>query len=99
MVADLAVAITLWTADYLQTRTIPRDPSHWYESEGGPWHLMGRHPSQGRINAYFGAGAIAIGGMYVLLPKPWNHVAMGLVIVQETVNIRSNLIAGVKFTF
>jgi len=96
---DLAVALTLWTADYLQTRTVAKEPHVYYETDGSPGHLMGTHPSPDRVLIYFAAGAAAIGGAYYVLPKPWNHVAMGLVIGNETFNVRHNLIAGVKLTF
>lgn len=96
---DLAVALTLWTADYLQTRTVAKNPHVYYEADGNPGHLMGTHPSTDRVAAYFAGGAGVIAGTYYALPKPWNQVAMGLVIGNEAVNLRHNLVAGVKFTF
>jgi hypothetical protein len=99
MAVDLAVALTLWTADYLQTRTVAKEPYVYAEAGGSPGHMMGTHPSTDRVTAYFAAGAAVIGGTYYALPKPWSQVAMGLVIGNEAVNLRHNMLAGVKFTF
>ena len=99
MSVDLALALTLWTADYLQTRTVARHPAAYYESGGTVFHLMGSHPSESRVNQYFGAGMVAIAVSYEVLPKPWNHVAMGLVIGSEALQVRHNLLLGVKFSF
>jgi len=99
MALDLAFALTLWTADYLQTRTVAKEPTRYAERDGNPGHLMGMHPSTDRVSAYFVAGAAVIGGTYYVLPKPWNHVAMGLVIGNESLNVRHNMMAGVRFSF
>ena len=99
MSADLTLALTLWTADYLQTRTVANRPAAYYESGGTVFHLMGSHPSDSRVNQYFGAGMIAIAGSYYILPKPWNHVAMVVVIGSEAAQVRHNLLLGVKFRF
>lgn len=61
-------------ADYNQTRKIAANPSQY--SEINP--IMGKHPSPGKVNAYF--GALGLGGYLAArnMPKKQRRTLMGL---------------------
>lgn len=63
----------LTLADRLQTLDIARDPRCY---EINP--LLGRHPSDGRINSYFAASLIAKALVSSWLPAPWRERWQGL---------------------
>lgn len=89
--AWLAGFIALLAADWLQTRTIARNPDRWTETNP----ILGPHPSVGRVNVYFGVvallsiaaafalpAAIAIGvfgaGIGVQAPVVWRNHRLGI---------------------
>jgi hypothetical protein len=96
---SLPLALTLWTADFAQTRYIASHEPQYYELDGAPGHSMGKYPSGGRVSTYFIVGGALITTAYYELPKPWNKVAMYVVIGKETVNITHNAHIGIKFQF
>lgn len=49
--------LTLWAADYGQTRTIAQHPERWVEYNP----VIGKHPTLGRVNLYFLAAPIISG--------------------------------------
>ena len=75
-------------ADWSQTLTIARDPCY---CEGNP--LLGRHPSVGRVNTYF--GLVTVANLAALaLPKTPRRVWYGAVIVIELVAVARNVAHG-----
>lgn len=91
----LALALTLQTADWAQTRTIARDPMHW--SEMNP--VLGRHPSIGRVNTYFLAATAAQVGLHYALPQPWRQYHAYAWIAVEGGFVAHNAMLGVRMSF
>jgi hypothetical protein len=82
----LAVGSTaLIVADWSQTLTIARDPCY---CEGNV--LLGRHPSAGRVNTYFGL-VTAANLAALALPKTPRRVWYGAVIVIELLAVARNV--------
>ena len=92
----LFVASTaLLVADWAQTRYIAKNPDQFYERNP----ILGKHPSVGKVNAYF-AGAII--GNYLLMdylsPKNRTLYQAGLISVQIVV-VGNNKRIGVGMAF
>jgi hypothetical protein len=82
----LASGITLWDAG--QTYQIARQPNHWMENN----NFLGRHPSEGKVIAYF---LTMESGEFIThrwAPHPWDHVILGFEITQESLSVRRNII-------
>ena len=87
---SLGVALTLWTADFAQTKSIPHNPP-FYETNP----IIGRHPSEGRINTYFALGYAVIPFLHHKLGNKYTFVVIGL----EANAVRHNARIGLNFNF
>lgn len=96
-------ADTLWqvsysllhSADWAQTRYVARHPQKFYEANP----ILGKHPSIGKVNLYFGATLVGHAAISYILPKPyrryWQIFWMGV----EVGCVTYNFSGGVKFDF
>ena len=90
----LGTALTLHAIDYNQTSQFDRYPNIY---EGNS--LLGRNPSQSKINRHFAiTTGIIIGGAY-LLNSPWRELFLigSILIGIKFVNQNQNLGIGIKF--
>ena len=89
-----ATYTALHILDWAQTREIERNQAY---HELNP--ILGRHPSEGRINTYFASTLLGHTLVSVLLPKPyrtwWQCVTIGI----EAGVTGSNYIIGVQGGF
>lgn len=85
----------VWTADMLQTLDIRHHSATLHETN----LILGRHPSEGAIVAYFAAGALVHYEVSHLLPvklqRPWEYVTIGYEVGQVAVNYH----LGLRFAF
>ena len=90
-----AVALTATVIDWGQTRTIAKNPHLYHEINP----ILGRHPSVGRVDAYF-AGVI-VGGAVVahLLPGQYRKWFLGGVAVLEIAVTAHNKNIGIGISF
>lgn len=93
--ALVASSVVLLAADWMQTRTIAKNPSRW--SETNP--ILGEHPSVGKVNAYFAAAIVGTIGLAIALPKPERRMFLGLLTVTEAYVIFRNNNVGIGLTF
>jgi hypothetical protein len=69
---DTAVQLgytALHVMDWGQTISIAKDKVKWYETNP----ILGRHPSQGRVNLYFASTLIGQAAIAYILPKEWRR--------------------------
>lgn len=88
---EMVAATILLTADWLQTRYIS---THGY-SELNP--ILGRHPSIGRVNNYFGTAIMALWAIHGSGYGSSNFV--WLVIGVESATVVRNYQVGIRFQF
>jgi hypothetical protein len=103
----LALALSLETADYLQTRQIIDRPQQCEtvgkritcldRSEQNP--MLGRHPSQSRAAIFFGIGAASTVTLNQVLPESWKSRHIYTVIGFEAAIVSHNAYMGVHFHF
>lgn len=80
-------------ADYRQTHYIAKHPEY---HEINP--IIGEHPSVGKVNIYFAAGAVVKNGIFFALPEKYRipfgfgmtAVSTGLVIHNNSIGIKIN---------
>jgi hypothetical protein len=94
MDGSLILALSLWTADYYQTSDIRRHPPC---EETNP--ILGKHPSQGKINRYFAAGALMIPALHYTLPGKWGQMYTYAIIGAEGKTVFDNAKIGLKIRF
>ena len=86
-----ATALTL--IDWRQTLYIEENPDKYFETN----FILGKHPSEGRINTYF---ALVTGGKilatHYLIPTEWREWWLGANIVIEGYYVHGNFKIGVK---
>jgi hypothetical protein len=80
--------------DLAQTRWIADHPSH---CEYNP--LLGRHPSSGRVGAYFAAAAAAHTLIAYSLPADWRHGFQYVTIGAELSVVTHNARVGIRLEF
>lgn len=93
-VALEATYILLHALDWGQTRQIARAPDRYYEALNP---LLGRHPSQGRVDAYFALSTIAHAGITHLLPAKYRPYWQGVTIGISGYCVGLNLSIGLGF--
>lgn len=82
-------------ADYLQTRTIAKNPDDFCEYNP----ILGKHPDEDTVDIYFAAAAVLHLGVSILLPTKyrtlWQGITLGCTITCVQINYR----AGIKIDF
>ena len=82
--------------DWGQTRYIASHPQQYEEVENP---FLGRHPSMGKVNAWF-IGSLAVNnGIMVALPKKYRPWYAGVVTAYETRLVIRNNSIGIKIDF
>jgi len=87
--------LALHTADWLQTRQISKHPERWEESN----LILGKHPSTGKVDAYFAIAGLAHYEVAKLLPTEWRKAFQYLSIGVEAGYVAHNLSFGVRAKF
>jgi hypothetical protein len=91
----LAVGSTaLIVADWSQTIRVADNPGRWHEFNP----LLGRHPSEGRVNTLLSLTVILNGGA-LLLPKTPRRIWYAAVTAIEVFGVIHNLSLGVSIGF
>ena len=91
----LAVGSTaLIVADWSQSLRIADNPRRWREFNP----LLGRHPSEGRVNTLFSLAVVSNGGA-LLLPKTPRRIWYAAVTALEVFAVIRNLSGGVSIGF
>jgi len=91
----LAVGSTaLLVADWSQALQIADNPARWYERNP----LLGRHPSEGRVNTVASLVVVTNVGA-LLLPKTPRRIWYAAVTVVEIVAVTHNLSGGISIGF
>lgn len=87
-------ALLVTGADYLQTRTIARNPDQFYETNP----LIGHHPSQEKVATCFiisTAAAILIADL--IDDHTWRKIWLGFWLGSETATVVNNERLGIRF--
>lgn len=93
LIVLLMMNLSGW-ADYRQTHYIAKHPEY---HEINP--VLGEHPSVGRVNAYFLAGAAIKNGVFFALPKKYRiPFGLGMTAISTGFVIHNNSI-GIKINF
>ena len=108
---DTALQVTytvLHVMDWSQTLHIARNPTTNAEKGAIPRHIIGPHPSEGRVNSFLAVGLIAHTAISIALPKKveilgmniparnlWQLVWIGI----EQDAVRHNIRTGIKISF
>ena len=100
-----AAAWVVMAVDYGQTRDAVWQTSHQVRngrvypahSEGNP--LLGAHPSQQAVNAYFLSAAVLHAGVSAMLPYGWRRVWQASTIGLELAVIHGNAQANLSIRF
>ena len=101
MTPELIVALALTAADASQTEYLTRhyQPCAGKEGRYEENPLLGRHPSQLKVAAYFGASAGALIAANEYLPPAYSKALNYVWIGAEGAVIAHNLRVGVRFSF
>ena len=91
----LATALTASALDWAQTRYIARHPDRFHEINP----ILGRHPSVGRVDAYFALCGLAAVGLTAVLSKTHRRWFLAGVTVVETAFVLHNDGIGIKARF
>lgn len=107
-----AALTALLIADWGQTRWIVKHPqnqiqscasqvpcSRAYESRSESNHLLGEHPSIGKVNNYFSAFAVGHAAISYLMPPAWRQGWQYIFIGTEFDAVLGNRSMGVKMEF
>lgn len=89
----LAAAVTGLVVDWRQTRYIAGHPQEY--SERNP--ILGEHPSQGTVDAYFAASAVGTAMIAYALPHKWRKAWLIGVTSISVICISNNVGIGVGF--
>ena len=82
---------TFHVMDWSQTLHIARNPQKF--TEANP--ILGKHPSEGRVNSYFALTLLGHTGISYLLPKPYRTIWQGTWIYVEYDVVQQNREAGI----
>lgn len=85
----------LWAVDYLQTRTIAKNPDRYWEANP----LLTRHPSVTKVDAYFLTLALLHLFITDRLPKEHRPIWQILSITTSVVLMVNNFSIGIKIKF
>ncbi len=85
----------LWAVDYLQTRTIAKNPARYREINP----LLTRHPSMIKVDVYFLTLALLHPVITHYLPKKHRPIWQFLSITLSTVAVAKNLSIGIRMDF
>lgn len=94
-VAAEATYLTLHVIDWRQTVYITKHPERLYETNP----MLGRRPSESRVNTWFLSMAFAQIGIANLLPRDWRRIWIGSGIVLEASMTAHNEAIGVGFSW
>ena len=83
----------LMLADYLQTIEISRNPDRYYERNP----ILGNHPSEAEVTAYFIGSYALVSAAAVALPPPYRDCLQYLAIGVEAGAVASNFSIGLRF--
>lgn len=83
----------LMMADYLQTLEISRNPDKYYERNP----ILGNHPSQGEVTAYFAGSYALVTGAAMVLPAPYRDALQYVAIGVEAGAVANNFSIGLRF--
>jgi hypothetical protein len=83
------------TVDYLQTMRIAREPDKYHERNP----ILGKHPSELQVSAYFAAAYALTTLTAMALPPPYRGYFQYVVIGVEGAAIANNLSIGLGFGF
>ena len=93
--AYIAADTALLAADWSQTRRIAAHPDTYYEHNS----ILGRHPSAGRVNAYFALAELSYVVTAKAIPASWRpYFHIGLAVV-EAANVTRNAKLGLGLGF
>ena len=95
MTPELIIALALTAADASQTEYIARHPTE--HCEYNP--LLGRHPTQAKVGAYFAASASALLLANQLLPAKQAQALNWVWVGAEGSVVAHNLRVGIRFNF
>lgn len=87
--------LALHVTDWLQTRTIAKNPDVWYEKN----IILGSHPHVDRVDAYFILAGLAHVGIAAILPNEWRAPFQYFTIGFESGVVAHNYKVGVKVGF
>jgi len=82
----------LMAVDYHQTRVIASDPMKWEEYNP----ILGRHPSGGKVDAYFLSLAVGHTAVAAVLPSKWRAYWQYFYIGAEGVCVVHNFGEGIR---
>ena len=102
MTPELIVALALTAVDASQTEWNARHYAVTKECSTGRWEenpILGKHPSQIKVAAYFGASAGALIAANEYLPPAYSKALNYVWIGAEGSVIAHNLRVGVRFSF
>lgn len=104
------IALTLILTDWAQTRAMARQPAYdWEPLENSPgyytwreqWRennpLLGRHPSEGKVNTYFALSVLTYLVVQDALPEKYASLYRKGIILLEVTCVSQNLSIGVRF--
>jgi len=87
--------LTLQALDYGQTRHIAHNPDRFYETNT----ILGRHPSEGRVNTLFAITAIAHPVITHVLPQKYRKYFQLITIGYSASNVYHNYRIGIDLDF
>jgi hypothetical protein len=90
-----ATFLTLHGMDWAQTLHIVRNPDKYYETN----NILGKYPSEGRVNSYMALTAIGHTAIAYALPKPWRTMWQGTGIYIGYDSVQHNINAGIGISF
>jgi hypothetical protein len=77
--------------DWSQTLHFVRNPERYYERN----NILGRYPSEGRVNSYFALTLAGHAAVAYVLPKPWRTIWQSIWIGIEANQVNRNRELGV----
>lgn len=87
--------LSLTALDWSQTRYIAAHPDEFYEKN----KILGKHPSDGRVNSYFPLYYAAKLGLSVVVPNPYRLFIQGGFVGADISYIYNNGRLGIGFTW
>lgn len=87
--------LSLMTVDWLQTRTIAKNTTKYYENNP----ILSRHPSTAKVDIYFATSALLHTGITHILPKEYRPYWQCTFIAVEIGAISYNVAGGIRINF
>jgi hypothetical protein len=88
-------ALAALAIDWGQTRYIAKNPQSFHETNP----ILGRHPSVGRVDAYFAGAIIGTALLADALPSKWRGPFLAGVVVVELHYVNRNAALGIRVSF